>query len=355
MGTIIERKGKKGVSYFAQIRRHGRFLKNQSDSLSKTFKTYREANEWIKKTESDIREKEPRPFTSKYDLRPQDITLENFCIRYEKQVQAFKEPTTRVTQRVLLQWWKDHIGHLPLPVISTSIINDHIILLMQTKQPSTIKRYIGALSCIMKFAVKEKLLERNPLTGMSKPKIPKPKVRFLDDDERRQLLLTAKNDMNPHIYPALILSLDIGLRLGSLKNLTWGDVQVQRKRVTLYRTKNDESYTIPISDFCLKTLLEYRDSLPEWQKGDYVFKAKSGNSAYLRRCWDRIRRNSGVRLRWHDLRHSTASDILMSGGSLAHVKETLGHKSWIATTFYAHLNEQAVRDAVNNAAKKFVI
>jgi hypothetical protein len=109
MGTIIERKGKKGTSYRAQIRRHGKFLKNQNDSLSKTFKTYREANEWIKKTESDMRENEPRPFVSPQNLRPQGITLEMFCERYQKQVQHYKAPTTKITQRPLLQWWKEHL------------------------------------------------------------------------------------------------------------------------------------------------------------------------------------------------------------------------------------------------------
>jgi site-specific recombinase XerD len=137
------------------------------------------------------------------------------CTPYERQVQQYKADSTRLTERHLVQWWKDHLGAVPIRMIQPFLINEHILLLMQDKQNPTVKKYMNVLSSILKFAVEQGIIERNPITTMRKPKILKPKVRFLDDEERKKLLQTAKTDMNPRMYPALVLSL--------LKNDTRGE------------------------------------------------------------------------------------------------------------------------------------
>jgi site-specific recombinase XerD len=51
--------------------------------------------------------------------------------------------------------------------------------------------------------------------------------------------------------------------------------------------------------------------------------------------------------RFHDLRHTAASHLVMAGVSLAAVGAILGHKTSAMTSRYAHLSQDHLRDAVN--------
>ena len=51
--------------------------------------------------------------------------------------------------------------------------------------------------------------------------------------------------------------------------------------------------------------------------------------------------------KFHDLRHTFASQVLLKGGSLKDVQELLGHKTMTMTLRYAHLTQERKRNAVN--------
>jgi integrase len=51
--------------------------------------------------------------------------------------------------------------------------------------------------------------------------------------------------------------------------------------------------------------------------------------------------------RFHDLRHTFASQVIMRGGSLKGVQELLGHKTMSMTLRYSHLSQEHKRNAVN--------
>jgi site-specific recombinase XerD len=52
-------------------------------------------------------------------------------------------------------------------------------------------------------------------------------------------------------------------------------------------------------------------------------------------------------LRWHDLRHSFASRLILAGADLRTVMELLGHRSIQQTQRYTHLTQAHLRDAVH--------
>jgi len=54
-----------------------------------------------------------------------------------------------------------------------------------------------------------------------------------------------------------------------------------------------------------------------------------------------------VDFKFHDLRHTFASQLLMKGGTLKDVQELLGHKTMTMTLRYAHLSQDHKRKAVN--------
>jgi hypothetical protein len=54
--------------------------------------------------------------------------------------------------------------------------------------------------------------------------------------------------------------------------------------------------------------------------------------------WEKIREVAELKeLRWHDLRHASASFLIQNGASLAEVAHQLGHESVLTTKRYAHL------------------
>lgn len=158
-----------------------------------------------------------------------------------------------------------------------------------------------------------------------------------------------------------MLALDCRARKNEILQLRWSDVDLADSRLRFYETKNGEPRNVPISQFAFETLFDYHQKLSEDEKScenysesDYVFKSKLGTSAYIKRAWYKALKAADIQnFRFHDLRHSCASDLLASGASLMHVKEVLGHKSIDATMIYAHLAEGSVREAIERASMKF--
>src|SRR5438309_7501995 len=103
MGTIIKRQGRKGLSYRAQIRKHGRFLRNTSDSLSKTFSSYHEARKWITEQEALLDKGIPVP----QELPPPEVvTFHGLIDRYEKEVEPYKAVNTIKCDKFQLHYWR---------------------------------------------------------------------------------------------------------------------------------------------------------------------------------------------------------------------------------------------------------
>ena len=74
----------------------------------------------------------------------------------------------------------------------------------------------------------------------------------------------------------------------------------------------------------------------------------------VHRVWHPLLEKAGLRrVRFHDLRHTYASDLIQSGESLAYVKEQLGHSSiQITVDLYGHLVPGANRSAVDRLARR---
>jgi integrase len=66
----------------------------------------------------------------------------------------------------------------------------------------------------------------------------------------------------------------------------------------------------------------------------------------LREAWSRARAQTGIRCRWHDLRHTCASWLVQAGVPIYTVAELLGHSSVQVTKRYAHLAPEHLKDAI---------
>lgn len=170
-----------------------------------SFKRKTDADRWIQQTESAIRE--GRHFKT---TESKKHTLGDLIDRYIRDILPTKKKIEE-KQKTQLLWWKKQIGtYLLSDVTSSMIAEQRDILLRETtlrkklRSPSTVVRYMAALSHAFTIAIKEwEWMEDSPTRKVSKPREPRGRVRFLDDDERERLLEACKQSTNPYLPVSL--------------------------------------------------------------------------------------------------------------------------------------------------------
>jgi integrase len=118
-------------------------------------------------------------------------------------------------------------------------------------------------------------------------------------------------------------------------------------RLTLYQTKSGKPRGIPINRAVYDALVAIEPD--QDRRSGLVFKRRDGAA------WGQIRtafaaaltRASITGFRFHDLRHTAASHLVMRGASLKDVQELLGHSDLKMTQRYAHLSPAHLRGAVD--------
>jgi len=207
--------------------------------------------------------------------------------------------------------------------------------------------YLSALSHAFCIAVREwGWLEDSPTRKVRKPKQPRGRVRFLNDEERQRLLAACQASLSPYLYTVVMLALATGARRGELLSLCWPDVDLKRGTLTFHETKNGERRTVPLTGQVL-TLMQQHARVRRIDTV-LVFPNSTGKRALdIRAAWQGAVKRAGiVDFRFHDLRHTAASYLAMSGASLAEIAEVLGHKTLAMVKRYAHLSEAHTRGVV---------
>lgn len=237
--------------------------------------------------------------------------------------------------------------------------------------PATVLRDVAALSGVLTRAVKMGKLDTNPVRNVDKPRIDRrPKVRYLSADEESRLrtalterdekALAARRSANEwrharertplpewarfsdHLTPAVLLSMNTGLRRGELLSLSWTDIDMDEKLLTVrgFFAKSGDTRYVPLNDEALKVLMDWRKDSSERER---VFPVTTS----FKTSWGAVLERAKVtRFRWHDLRHHFASRLVQAGVPLNTVRELLGHGSLAMTLRYAHLAPNQTRDAV---------
>lgn len=334
MASIKKRVSNGKTSYQVTIRRKG------SPTQCGTFVSLSQAKEFIHRTEIAI--KEGRYLKNAAAKRR---TMAALIDRYISDVLP-RKPKSESRQKAQLLWWKGKIGHLPLSDVSSSVIAEHRDMLIREKtlkgterSPSTVVRYLAALSHTFTIASKEwEWIDDSPMRKVIKPKEPRGRVRFLDENERAHLLQACKESQNPYLYPVVVLALSTGMRHGEIINLTWKDIDLNGQRITLHETKNNERRVIPLVRLALEILKEMAQS----KTSDLLFPGKDPkNPIDLRFAWETALEKSGIKdFRFHDLRHTFASYLAMGKATLTELRILLGHKSPSMTARYSHLSEE---------------
>ena len=246
--------------------------------------------------------------------------------------------------------------------------------------PKTINRDLAPLKTAFSRAMKWGFINVNPLLDVGLCKVEDELlVRYLSHDEEARLrnalnsrdikIRTGRINANKwrvarkyrlkpelsdqgyvdHLEPMVILSLNTGLRRGEILSMEWGDVNFSKKQIMI-RARNAKSRKmryIPLNEEAYNVLQKWEPN--ESNRTGLVFPSKNKKPfVSIKKAWLKILMDAGIQeFRWHDLRHTFASKLVMAGVDLNTVRELLGHADLKMTLRYAHLAPEHMSKAVD--------
>lgn len=238
--------------------------------------------------------------------------------------------------------------------------------------PRSVRHLYATTRRALEVAYKWELVPRNVATLVDPPRFERHEVKPLSPEQARAFLEAAKGDRLEGLYSVAI---PLGLRLSEALGLRWQDVnleagtmriayQLQRLNGAweLVEPKTSRSRrTIAIPNATAQALKDHRKRQLEekikagkhWQDHGFVFTSRIGTPLdrpnIVRRSFKLILQKAGLPdIRFHDLRHTAASLLLVQGVAPRVVMETLGH-SQITLTMdtYSHVMPVLQREAAD--------
>ncbi len=223
---------------------------------------------------------------------------------------------------------------------------------------SSVNRILNTVKHMFSKATKWKMVEDTVLKEVREVKLDKEvgRLRYLSVKEAENLV----NVCEPYLKAIVITALATGMRKSEILNLKWEDnVDLVHGFILLDVTKNKERRELPIN----RTLRETLNTIPrhfvevekDGQKvkelAPYVFCDSATLKPYrgVKRSFAAALKRAGIRdFHFHDLRHTYASQAMMSGQiDIATLSKLLGHKSLKMTMKYAHLAPAHLTKAAN--------
>ena len=228
--------------------------------------------------------------------------------------------------------------------------------------PTTVRKHHFVLKQALDMAVRWKLIRTNPILAIDPPRETPPEICPLSLEEQQALLAAA---VGREIYAPVLLALGTGMRRGEILGLRWPDIDFAGKRLSVRRSLRRDATggqelgpakthrsqrAIALPDALISTLAEHRRKQADdralagssWQDRDLVFTGDCGGFWAFESfdaAWRWLKVKASLeRPRFHDLRHTHATELLRAGVPVKVVSERLGHAN-ISTTLniYAHV------------------
>ncbi len=232
-------------------------------------------------------------------------------------------------------------GNKRLKDISPFLVEKYKQKRKEEVKPATVNRELACMKHMFSLAIKWGKTTKNPVKEVKLFKENNQRLRFLTEDEIYRLIESCSKQFKP----VVITAINTGMRLNEILGLKWKDIDFERNLIILDESKSGSPRQIPISDVLKETLINLNPKSTE----EHLFLNKFGKPYRdVREAFDRALRKAKIyNFRFHDLRHTFASHLVMSGIDLVTVKELLGHKTIQMTMRYSHLSGKHKQQAVN--------
>ena len=248
-------------------------------------------------------------------------------------------------------------------------------LLSDNISTSNIKKSHKLLRQFFEYTEREGYILKNPCSNVALPKNNKStetiinerktKFQYFNENEIEELLKIFKDT---RYYNIILFALGTGMRKGEILGLQWSDIDFENKEIHVLHNlshvaniseNGQKNYStglqtpkstnsirvIPMSNKIFNLL----NSLP--LKSDYVFCNDKGSHfdiKWTEKFWHNKLKNTNMKdKRFHDLRHTFATMLLLNGANLIQIKELLGHSSVKITEMYLDALPKSKAEIIN--------
>ncbi len=262
-----------------------------------------------------------------------NYTFNELATEYHKW--AERQKSYHKSKIYLISQLTQMFGNLPLKRFNSMLLEQYQTeKLKHGNKPATVNRLLSTISHMFTKAVEWDMVDDTMIKKIRKVKLlpeGNKRLRFLNKEECQALIQAC----SPHLQPIVITALNTGMRKGEILGLRWDQVDLNHGFILLDKTKNGERREIPIN----QTLKDTLQSLTIKMGSPYVFIDSLGNRyGDVKKSFKTALKKVEIDdFRFHDLRHTAASHLIMAGVDLTTVKELLGHKDISQTLRYSHL------------------
>ena len=275
----------------------------------------------------------------KFERNRSDLTIKN----YGEDLRAFKEFYGNLDSRLS---WKS---------VDSDVIRDWMESMMDKGNNATsINRRLSALRSFYRFALARKLVDKDPVHGVTGPKKGRPLPQFLKENEMDRLLDAGSwtegfEDVRDRTI--IMTFYETGIRLSELIGLDDCMVDFSNRQLKVTGKRNKQR-VIPFGEELLATLCDYmkcRDKEVNLQS-DALFVTAKGQRMTTSQVREAVKKNLSkvctLKKRTpHVLRHTFATAMLNNKAGIESVKKLLGHESLSTTEIYTHTTfEQLKRE-----------
>ena len=364
-----------------QILRGRIFKPSKSDSSQEIFQ--KELNKFIEDFTDELQGERNRK-------KPENKIVSDFAKEYLSiQKTSLSPGSYDFYQHIIEKHILPMFGRMRLRDIKTYHVQDFIMKLNSMPRndgksghisPQTVKRYTTVLRSMLTMAYKMYYMDDD--VGLSRrltfPKERYQEVEVFTIEEVKAILASAKTEPI-NIRLLIELALFTGMRRGEIVGLKWSDINLDKQclsvKRSIYKPKGEKSIekepkshssfrTIAIPNCLCETLKKYKKSQEEyflshatWQNLDYIFTDDIGdvmNPQTPTKQFSHFLERHGIRhLKFHCLRHTSATILLANGCDIKTVSARLGHSSIETTNIYLHMLESVDRQAAKQFDKLF--
>lgn len=275
----------------------------------------------------------------KFERNRSDLTIKN----YGEDLRAFEEFYGNLDSR--LSWES----------VDSDVIRDWMESMMDKGNNATsMNRRLSALRSFYRFALTRKLVDKDPVHGVTGPKKGRPLPQFLKENEMDRLLdaeswMDSFEDVRDRTV--IMTFYETGIRLSELTGLDDSMVDFSNRQLKVTGKRNKQR-VIPFGEELLATLRDYmkcRDKEVDRQS-EALFVTAKGQRMTSSQVREGVKRNLSkvctLKKRTpHVLRHTFATAMLNNKAGIESVKKLLGHESLSTTETYTHTTfEQLKRE-----------
>lgn len=275
----------------------------------------------------------------KFERNRSDLTIKN----YGEDLRAFKEFYGNLDSRLS---WKS---------VDSDVIRDWMESMMDKGNSATsINRRLSALRSFYRFALARKLVDKDPVHGVTGPKKGRPLPQFLKENEMDRLLDAESwtegfEDVRDRTI--IMTFYETGIRLSELIGLDDCMVDFSNRQLKVTGKRNKQR-VIPFGEELLATLRDYMKCRGKEVilQSEALFVTAKGQRMTSSQVREAVRKNLSkvctLKKRTpHVLRHTFATAMLNNKAGIESVKKLLGHESLSTTEIYTHTTfEQLKRE-----------